>query len=56
MNRIAVILTKMHNDCSAVTALEYGLIAAAIAAVMLVGATQLGTNISGLFTTLSGSV
>ncbi len=46
----------MKTDTRAVTALEYGLIAAVIAAVMVVGATTLGTNLSAKFTSLAGTV
>ena len=47
--------TFLH-DTKAVTALEYGLIAAVVAAVMVVGAATLGTNLSTLFTTVAGTV
>ncbi len=47
---------ELKTDRRAVTALEYGLIAAVIAAVMILGATTLGTNLSGRFTTVAGSV
>ena len=46
----------LKTDTRAVTALEYGLIAAVIAAVMVVGATTLGTNLSAKFTSLAGTV
>jgi len=44
------------QDTEAVTALEYGLIAAVVAAVMVVGAATLGTNLSSLFTAIAGTV
>ncbi len=49
-------LLSFVKDTRAVTALEYGLIAAVIAAVMVLGATTLGTSLSGIFVTTAGSV
>jgi pilus assembly protein Flp/PilA len=40
----------LRTDRRAVTALEYGLIAALIAGVIITAVTTLGTNISGTFT------
>jgi pilus assembly protein Flp/PilA len=39
---------------SGVTAIEYGLIAALIAVVIIVGVTAIGTNLAVVFTTISG--
>ncbi len=47
---------ELNTDKRAVTALEYGLIAAVVAAVMVVGATTLGTSLSTKFSSLSGSI
>jgi len=47
---------ELKTDKRAVTALEYGLIAAVVAAVMVVGATTLGTNLSSKFTALAGTL
>jgi pilus assembly protein Flp/PilA len=55
MNYLASFVT-LGNDRRGVTALEYGLIAALIAAVIVGGVTTLGTNMSTMFTTLSGSI
>ena len=44
----------LKTDTRAVTALEYGLIAAVIAGVVVVGYTTLGTTISTTLTTLNG--
>ena len=44
------------RDRRAVTALEYGLIAAVVGAVMVVGARSLGTALSAEFTRVAGSV
>ena len=51
-----IILFSLKTDRRAVTALEYALIASVVAAVMVVGATTLGTNLSTKFTTLAGQV
>jgi pilus assembly protein Flp/PilA len=47
---------ELKTDKRAVTALEYGLIAAVIGAVMVVGASTLGTSLSSKFVTLAGTV
>jgi pilus assembly protein Flp/PilA len=39
---------------SGVTAIEYGLIAALVAVVIIVGVTAVGTNLALVFTTISG--
>ena len=39
-----------------VTAIEYGLIAALIAVVIIVGAGLVGTNLNTMFTTISGKL
>jgi len=41
---------------SGVTAIEYGLIAALIAVVIIVGVTAVGTNLAVVFTTISGKL
>lgn len=43
----------VKSDNRGVTALEYGLIAAVVAVVMVVGATQLGTNLKNVFSNVS---
>ena len=47
------ILLSFYKDESGATAIEYGLIAALIAVVIITGVTAVGTNLSGTFTTLS---
>ena len=47
---------ELKTDKRAVTALEYGLIAGVIAAVMVVGAGVLGSGLSAKFTALNGSL
>ena len=44
------------TDRRAVTALEYGLIAAVIAGVVVAGFTTLGTTVSGVLTTLQADI
>ncbi len=46
------ILAFLKNESGA-TAIEYGLIAALIAVVIITGVTAVGTNLSGTFNTLS---
>lgn len=52
-NRLAQPLRE--NDRGA-TAVEYGLMVALIAAVIVVAVTALGTQLSGLFNTVTGSL
>jgi pilus assembly protein Flp/PilA len=50
-------LTKQFvRDESGATAIEYGLIAALIAVVIITAVTAVGTNLSGTFTTIAGKV
>jgi len=44
------------RDESGATAIEYGLIAALIAVVIIAAVTTVGTNLSGTFNTVSGSI
>lgn len=44
------------RDDSGATAIEYGLIAALIAVVIITAVTAVGTNLSGTFNTISTSV
>ena len=53
VNVILVAYTRLMSDKRAVTALEYGMIAALIAAVIVGGVTSLGTKLNATFTTLS---
>lgn len=46
----------LKSDQRAVTALEYGLIAALIAAVIVAVLTTLGTNMNSMFTTIANSI
>jgi pilus assembly protein Flp/PilA len=50
-----LIYTYLHDEDGA-TAIEYGLIAALIAVVIITAVTAVGTNLSTTFTTVSASV
>lgn len=50
------VITKLMKDESGVTALEYGLIAALIAVVIIGAVTTLGKNLSTLFLGISSSI
>jgi pilus assembly protein Flp/PilA len=47
---------ELKTDTRAVTALEYGLIAALIAAVIITAVTSLGTNISSKFQSIATTI
>jgi pilus assembly protein Flp/PilA len=49
-------ITKFIRDENGATAIEYGLIAALIAVVIIVALTALGNNISLKFSTIAASV
>ena len=49
-------LTKLNRDERGVTALEYGLIAALIAVVIIGAVTTLGTNLSATFGNVATSL
>ena len=50
------ILLSFCKDESGATAIEYGLIAALIAVVIITGVTAVGTSLSSTFTTVSGNL
>ena len=50
------ILKHFLNDESGATAIEYGLIAALIAVVIITGVTAVGTQLSTTFKNLSGNL
>jgi pilus assembly protein Flp/PilA len=50
------LFARFIKDESGATAIEYGLIAALIAVVIITAVTTLGTNLSGTFTTVAGSL
>ena len=49
-------LSRFMRDESGATAIEYGLIAALIAVVVIGAVTAVGTKLSGTFNTVSGSI
>ncbi len=49
MFRIQAILTKLNRDDSGVAALEYGLIAALVAVVIISAVSNLGTNLTATY-------
>ena len=53
MSKYLTTLMKLKNDEKGVTALEYGLIAALIAVVIIAGVTTVGSNLSTVFATLA---
>ena len=56
MNKIEQYVKQFLNDEEGVTAIEYGLIAALIA-VMIIGGVQLaGTNLQGVFSFIAGKL
>ena len=50
------LVTRFLRDESGATAIEYGLIAALIAVVIITAVTSVGTNLSGTFNTVAGKV
>ncbi|MFC1673160.1 Flp family type IVb pilin [Pseudomonadota bacterium] len=53
---MAKLLTRFKNDESGATAIEYGLIAALIAVVIITALTLLGSKLSTKFGEVSGSL
>ena len=51
-----LLLKRFVADEAGATAIEYGLIAALIAVVIIVGVTAVGTNLSATFTTVAGNL
>ena len=49
-------VTKFMKDESGATAIEYGLIVALIAVVIITAVTTLGTKLDGTFTTINGKL
>jgi len=50
------VFRTLHRDERAVTAMEYGLIAALIAVVIITALTSIGTGLSAKFATISTAV
>ena len=51
-----VVATRLGNASKGATAVEYGLLVALIAAVIVAAVTVLGANLSGLFNTLGTTI
>jgi len=49
-------MTRFLKDESGATAIEYGLIAALVAVVLVTALTAMGTKLSGTFTTVSSKL
>ena len=56
MIRANNLVSRLRSDKSGASAAEYGLLIALIAAVIVAGATLLGTNINALFTAVAGTI
>ena len=56
MSSIKLFLACLMKDDSGATAIEYGLIAALIAAVIITALTTIGTNLDNTFTTIGSKV
>ena len=56
MKTVRKFLKKLHRDEKGVTALEYGLLAALIAAVIIVSVQSLGQTIDTTFTNIDSSM
>ena len=50
------LISRFVRDESGATAIEYGLIAALIAVVIITGVTAIGTGLSSTFKTISGNL
>jgi pilus assembly protein Flp/PilA len=50
------LIKRFVSDERGATAIEYGLIAALIAVVIITGVSAVGTNLSATFTSISGSL
>jgi pilus assembly protein Flp/PilA len=53
---IVNMIKQFGRDEEGVTAIEYGLIAALVAVVIIGGATALGTNLNAMFAFLAGKI
>jgi pilus assembly protein Flp/PilA len=56
MEHIRLMLARLKTDKRAVTALEYGMIAALIAVVVIGAFTSLGANLSATINKVAGSI
>ncbi len=56
MKELVPCLVNFINDEEGVTAIEYALIAALIAVVIIGGATAIGLNVNAVFSTVAGTL
>ena len=56
MKQVIKKMQNFFNDESGATAVEYGLLAALIAGVIIAAVTTVGTDLSALFTKISGKL
>jgi len=56
MSGIMNSLVKLKSDTRAVTAMEYGMIAALIAVVIVAAVTTVGTNLTAVFSSIGNSI
>jgi pilus assembly protein Flp/PilA len=56
MEKALQLAKQFVRDEEGVTAIEYGLIAALIAVVIIVGITAVGTNLNAIFTYIAGKL
>ena len=56
MRSVSKIFARLRQDESGATAIEYGLIAALIAAVIIVAVGLIGTNLNSTFNTIATNV
>jgi pilus assembly protein Flp/PilA len=56
ITRMKLSAARLYKNEEGVTAIEYALIAALVAVVIIGGATLLGTNLNTLFTNIAGKI
>ncbi len=56
ISKTKLLVSHFYKDQDGVTAIEYALIAALVAVVIIGGATLLGTNLNTLFTNIAGKI
>lgn len=56
ISKTKLLVGRFYKDQDGVTAIEYALIAALVAVVIIGGATLLGTNLNTLFTNIAGKI
>ena len=56
MNALIQGFKRFHRDEEGVTAIEYGLIAALIAVVIITAVTSVGANLNAVFTKIAGAL